>query len=170
MGTDKNKPAAALQVLPTPSAWPNANARLLGLGLGLPVDPLDRLAQFSAKEFERFTLEWAEGFLKSKIPGVHEVQQRGGAGDKGRDIVVWLDPPSSAPRRSHIYQCKHYGVALGPSPAAGEIAKLLYYTQLGEQSVPELYVFVTHKGVTGTMQDLLDAPEDLKAFILANWK
>ncbi|WP_343699032.1 ABC-three component system protein [Caulobacter sp.] len=169
MGIEKSKPAATLEVLPAPTAWPNANARLLGLGVGLPIDALDRLAQFSAKEFERFTLEWAEGYLKSRLADVHEVQQRGGAGDKGRDIVVWLDPPSLAPRRCRIYQCKHYGVALGPGPAAGEIAKLLYYTLAGEQPVPELYAFVTHKGVTGTLQDLLDAPEDLKAFVLANW-
>ena len=55
--------AEALQV---PSPWPNANARLLGLGLGLPVPPLDRLKNFSDKEFERFTLECPAG---SKVRG-----------------------------------------------------------------------------------------------------
>lgn len=169
MRTNESAPPAVLQSLPAPSPWPNANARLLGLGLGLPVDPLDRLAQFSAKEFERFTLEWAEDFLKAKRPGVHEVQQRGGAGDKGRDIVVWLNAPSVTPRRSEIYQCKHYSAALGPGLASGEIAKLLYYTAAGEIPVPEIYSFVTHKGVTGTLQDLLDEPDKLKAFVLANW-
>jgi hypothetical protein len=161
--------STTLESLPVPSPWPNANARLLGLGVGLPVDPLVRLAQFSAAEFERFTLEWAEGYLKAHLPQVHEVQQRGGAGDKGRDIVVWLDPPSVTPRRHQVFQCKHYGVALGAGPAAGEIAKLLHYTLQGEQTSPEAYWFVTHKGVTGPFQDLLDAPEDLRQFILDNW-
>lgn len=78
--------------------WPNANARLLGLGVGLPVKPLDRLAHFSPLDFERFTLEWAADYL-AKVAGAYEVQQRGGSGDKGRDIVVWFDPPTSTPRR-----------------------------------------------------------------------
>jgi hypothetical protein len=30
--------------LDKPSIWPNVNVRLLGLGVGLPVNPLDRLA------------------------------------------------------------------------------------------------------------------------------
>ena len=169
MGIDSKEPLGSPQLLAAPSPWPNANARLLGLGLGLPVDPLDRLAQFSAKDFERFTLEWADGYLKVKLPGVYEIQQRGGAGDKGRDIIVWLDPPSASPRRSLIYQCKHYSAALGPGLASGEIAKLLYYTRAGEQPVPELYTFVTHKGVTGTLQDLLDEPDKLQNFVLDNW-
>src|SRR4051794_2536604 len=103
----------SLETLPPPSPWPGANARLLGLGLGLPVPPLTRLAQFSAAEFERFTLEWATGYLANSLPSVYEVQQRGGAGDKGRDVIVWFDPPESSNRRWHLYQCKHYSAALG---------------------------------------------------------
>lgn len=83
----------AIENLSAPTPWPNANARLLGLGVGLPVQPLDRLAQFSPKEFERFTLEWASDFLP-KVQGFYEALQRGGAGDKGRDVIVWHDPPS----------------------------------------------------------------------------
>lgn len=30
---------------------------------------------------------------RKHVPGVYEIQRRGGAGDKGRDIVVWFDPP-----------------------------------------------------------------------------
>lgn len=156
--------------LPSPSPWPNANARLLGLGLGLPVAPLDRLAQFDAKEFERFTLEWAEGYLRAHINDVVEVQQRGGAGDKGRDIVVWIHPATNPLRYSLIYQCKHYAAALGSGVAAGEIAKLLHYTFTKEVPVPRGYWFVTHKGVTGPLQDQLDDPPALQAFILNKWE
>jgi hypothetical protein len=158
-----------LKELAVPTPWPGANARLLGLGMGLPVKPLDRLAQFSANDFERFTLEWASGYLTDKLPGVYEVQQRGGAGDKGRDIVVWLDAPDKMPRRWHLYQCKHYDARLGAGIAAAEIGKVLHYTLEGAFTPPEEYWFVTHQGVTGPLQDMLDDPAKLKAFILVNW-
>jgi Restriction endonuclease len=155
--------------LPKPAPWPNANARLLGVGAGLPVTSLDRLASFSAGDFERFILEWADGFLPNSVAGVDQVQQRGSSGDKGRDIVVWLDPSSSVPRRWCLYQCKHYDNRLGAGVAATEIGKVLYYTSKGDYRAPEQYWFVTHKGVTGDFQDLLDDPAKLRQFILDNW-
>ncbi len=170
--TSKNpmKPAAApLKDVDRPSVWPNANARLLGLGVGLPVKPLDRLAQFSAAEFERFTLEWATDYLAVKVPGVDQVQQRGGAGDKGRDVVVWLDPIGAVPRRWSLYQCKHYKTRLGWGSAAAEIGKLIFYSQRGDYAAPVGYWFVTHLGVTSDLQDKLDDPADLKKSILADW-
>jgi len=155
--------------LTSPTPWPNANARLLGVGAGLPVNPLDRLAHFNAKEFERLTLEWADDYLKKNIPSVYEIQQRGGSGDKGRDIVVWLDPPNAKPRRWHLYQCKHYSARLSAGKAAGEIAKVLHYTLTGNYTAPLEYWFVTHRGVTGDLQDFLDEPDKLRAYILKNW-
>ncbi|WP_198577296.1 ABC-three component system protein [Caulobacter hibisci] len=155
--------------MPSPTPWPGVNARLLSSHAGLPIAPLQRLAHFSADDFERFTLEWAEGYLKDHLAGAFEVQQRGGAGDKGRDIVVWLDPPTASPRRSQIYQCKHYTTRLGAGAAAGEIAKLLHYTCLGDFPKPETYWFVTHLGVTGHLQDLIDIPDKLRQFILDEW-
>jgi hypothetical protein len=125
--------------LPKPAPWPNANARLLGVGAGLPVNPLDRRANFSADDFERFILEWAEGYLPKSVAGVDQVQQRGSSGDKGRDIVVWLDPPSTVPRRWHLYQCKSYDDRLGAGIAATEIGKVLYYTSKGDYSAPAQY-------------------------------
>jgi hypothetical protein len=154
--------------LTAPTPWPNANARLLGLGVGLPVQPLDRLAQFSPKDFERFTLEWASDYL-SKVQGVYEVQQRGGAGDKGRDVVVWFDPPSAKPRRWSLYQCKHYDSRLGAGTAAAEVGKVLHYTNIGDYTAPREYWFVTHLGVTSDFQDMLDDPEKLRAYILSEW-
>lgn len=158
-----------LAKLPPPTPWPNANARLLGVGAGLPVKPLDRLAQFSAADFERFTLEWASDYLASKFPEVHEVQQRGGAGDKGRDVIVWFDASSTVPRRWSLYQCKHYDSRLGAGIAAAEIGKVLYYTFRGDYSAPREYWFVTHLGVTSDFQDMLDDPEKLRSYILADW-
>lgn len=158
-----------LQDVDPPSVWPNANARLLGLGVGLPVNPLDRLAQFSAAEFERFTLEWATGYLADKVPGISQVQQRGGAGDKGRDVIVWLDPSGTSPRRWSLYQCKHYKTRLGWGSAAAEIGKVIFYTQRGDYAAPVKYWFVTHLGVTSDLQDKIDDPAVLKASILTDW-
>ena len=166
-GTSKTLPKP--ESLPAPSPWPNANARLLGLGLGLPVTPLVRLAQFDDKEFERLTLEWADGNLSHHIEDVVEIQQRGGAGDKGRDIVVWIHPPGNPERHCIVYQCKHYAVNLGAPAAAGEIAKLLYYAYLGDLPVPRSYWFVTHRGLTNPFQDLLDDPVELRKHILTKW-
>lgn len=161
--------APLLQDIDPPTVWPNANARLLGLGVGLPVDPLDRLAQFSAAEFERFTLEWATGYLAEKVPGIYQVQQRGGAGDKGRDVIVWLDAPGVSPRRWSLYQCKHYKTRLGWGSAAVEIAKVLFYTLQGDYTAPTEYWFVTHLGVTSDLQDKVDDPAALKAALIADW-
>ncbi|MDH7794609.1 MULTISPECIES: ABC-three component system protein [unclassified Beijerinckia] len=161
--------AATLEPIGAPSAWPGANARLLGLGVGLPVDPLVRLAQFSAADFERFTLEWVAGYLAKKVPEIVEVQQRGGAGDKGRDVIAWLDTNTASIRRWRLYQCKHYAAALGEGTAAAEIAKLLFYTKRGDYTIPEEYHFITHKGMTSNFQDLLDSPENLRKSILDNW-
>lgn len=164
-----NSGTTSFEPLSVPTPWPNANARLLGLGVGLPVHPLDRLAQFSPSDFERFTLEWASDYIANKLVGVYEVQQRGGSGDKGRDVIVWFDSPSAKPRRWRLYQCKHYGARLGEGVAAAEIGKVLHYTIKGDYSAPEEYWFVTHAGVTSDFQDLLDNPEALRAYILAEW-
>lgn len=156
--------------LEPPTPWPGANARLLGLGVGLPISELDRLANFSPAEFERFTLEWASDYLAVKKPEIVEVQQRGGAGDKGRDIIAWHDPNTVPVRKWTLYQCKHYGAALGANTAAAEIGKVLFYSHRGDFTFPEEYHFVTHKGVTSPFQDLLDKPEDLRKFIINNWE
>lgn len=159
----------SLESLDKPSKWPSANARLLGLGAGLPVNPLDRLANFSADDFERFALEWADGYLREKLPDVTEIQQRGGAGDKGRDIVVWFGKPATPSRHWHLYQCKRYGTALGAGKGIAEIAKVLFYSFRGDFSLPSEYWFVTRKGVTGEFQDLIDEPTKLRAYLIDNW-
>ncbi|WP_187272671.1 ABC-three component system protein [Methylobacterium sp. WL9] len=46
---------------------------------------------------------------------------------------------------------------------------MIFYTHRGDYTVPEQYVFVTHKGVTSPFQDLIDAPEKLRSFIITNW-
>lgn len=158
-----------IEVLKPPTPWPGANARLLGLGFGLPISKLDRLANFSPTDFERFTLEWASGYLAVNNPEIVEVQQRGGAGDKGRDVIAWHDPNTVPNRKWTLYQCKHYATALGTSTAAAEIGKVLFYSHRGDYTFPAEYHFITHKGLTSPFQDLLDQPESLRQCIIDNW-
>jgi hypothetical protein len=79
---------SSAQPIPRPTPWPDANRRLL-LGQGVPVDPLVRLSTLTDVEFERFIWEWVDGYLAKRYV---EVQARGGAGDKGRDILAWIAP------------------------------------------------------------------------------
>jgi hypothetical protein len=146
-----------LQAVDAPTKWPGANARLLGVGVGygLPVKPLDRLGLFSPDEFE--------------LAGVTDVQQRGGAGDKGRDIVVWFGASGAPDRFWHLYQCKRYKGKIGAKIGLTEIGKVLYFASIGKFSMPKEYWFVTHKGVTNDFQDLVDQPENLKTELIANW-
>jgi hypothetical protein len=152
--------------LPAPSRWEGTNTRLLGLAAGVPIDPLVRIAGFSDKEFERFTLEWADGYLATRY---NEIQARGGSGDKGRDIVAWIDPSSASTRRWDLYQCKHYAGALTPSNIWVELGKLCYYVDRGDYTMPRSYYLVSPQGAGNTLQDLIDDPAKLRAGLINAW-
>ncbi len=47
---------------------------------------------------------------------------------------------------------------------------MLFYTLRGDYTPPNQYWFVTHKGVTGDFQDLLDDPAELRKFVTDNWE
>lgn len=151
--------------IPRPTPWPDANRRLL-LGQGIPVDPLVRLSTFTDVEFERFICEWVGGYLAK---GYVEVQARGGAGDKGRDILAWIDPPNSKPRRWDLYQCKRYDAKLTPSDFLIELGKLCYYTNKGDYTIPQHYFIVSPLGVGNSLQDLIDDPAAMKAKLIQKW-
>jgi hypothetical protein len=157
-----------LQALDKPTKWAGVNARLLAPAVGQPIKPIDRLALFSADDFERFVLEWADDYLAKKVPSVTEVQQRGGSGDKGRDVVVWFGESGSPDRYWHLYQCKRYSTALGAGKAVAELGKVLYFAWRGDFSPPRQYWFVTRKGVTNDLQDLIDHNK-LGAYLVEHW-
>lgn len=163
-GASKSLATRLSPLKPTP--WPNANTRLLGPAAGQPIDPAKRVETFDPAQYERYVLEWVDGFLQGKYA---ELQQRGGAGDKGRDIVAWLDPSEVTPRRLDIYQCKHYANAVGLGDLLPEMGKLLYYTLMGDYPIPETYWIVAQKGVTGSLQDIIDDRERLRKAVVDGW-
>lgn len=164
---DKPNPSEITKTLPVPAPmiWPDANQRLI-LGAGAPIDPMVRLETFSPKEFENFVYQWADEYLRVRY---RDVEMRAGAGDKGRDIVGWLDHSGTQGRRWDNYQCKHYASALAPTDVYVELGKLCFYTHRRDFSVPEKYYFVCNKGVGTKLADAIAEPDKLRDLLKANW-
>ncbi|WP_313410800.1 hypothetical protein, partial [Sphingobacterium multivorum] len=128
---------------------------------GAIVSPLDRMKTISEDDFEEMVLEWADDYLSKKYP---KVRQLGGAGDKGRDILGFLDD-----QKFDIYQCKHYATKLAPTDIYKELGKLVYFTFKGDYSIPEKYYFVSPKGVGTTVFDMIQNPSDINQTLADNW-
>lgn len=135
---------------------------------GPPVDAQLRIKGYSEDEFEGFIQEWAFFYKQLQEKRYVQVGQFGGAGDKGRDVVGYIDPLGSG-GRIDIFQCKHYGHGLHPSDVWVELGKLCYYTFRGAFAVPEEYRFVCPDDVGGTLGLLLENPEDLRKQLIAEW-
>jgi hypothetical protein len=130
---------------------------------GPAVPPIVRLRHMSANEWEDFIFEWAHS-LKTKYT---RVEQCGGAGDMGRDVVAYESAQVEDPWDN--YQCKHYATALSPGVIWLELGKLAYYTFIGEYSVPRRYVFVAPRGAGTSLSKLFRRPGTLRDSLVAEW-
>ena len=135
---------------------------------GPPVEPEHRIKGYSEDEFENFIREWAFYHKQLRLKQYVQVGKFGGAGDMGRDVVGYIDQPSSGGKLD-IYQCKHYGHGLRPGDVWVELGKLCYYTFKDAFSVPEEYRFVCSENVGPELGRLLENPEDLRARLIAEW-
>jgi hypothetical protein len=129
---------------------------------GPPVAAIDRLKLFDAGQWEQFVLEWADS-LRARY---ESVEQHGGSGDLGCDVVAYLRDGDGA---WDNYQCKHYDHRLTPSDIWPEIAKLVVHTHRGALSVPERYVFVAPRGAGTKLAKMLRQPHALRAGLLEAW-
>lgn len=145
-----------------PTPFPGINR----VRLGAPIEESDRLSLFSDKQFEVFVQQWAFGYLKNQY---NEVQRRAGAGDKGRDVIAWIDPQGTSNRKWDNYQCKHYDHKLTPTDIWVELGKLCYYTFIKHYTPPQNYKFITHKGIGPKLGDMLAEPENLRKELISNW-
>lgn len=127
--------------------------------------PWQILQTYDDKTWEQFIEEWATGFE----PPYHQVVPLGGAGDKGRDIVAYLSDPTNPNAPWDSYQCKHYKAALTPTNVYVELAKLCYYTHIGDYTIPRRYRFIAPRGVGTKLHDKLRKPDTLRAELIANW-
>lgn len=132
---------------------------------GPTVKPMVRLYDYSDIEWEEFIEEW----LDIKKDDYIEIEQIGGAGDKGRDVIAYInkDKPNF---QWDCYQCKHYDKAITPVTIYVEIGKIIYYSFNGDYPVPDNYYIVAPKGVGRKLGDLLNKPEELKQSLKDNWK
>ena len=133
--------------------------------LSVPVDnipPVERIRLFSDEQFESFITEWAVSCIKPKC---REVYNLGGAGDKGRDVIVEFDDETLV-----YYQCKKYDHPLMPSDIYIELGKLCYFTYCGSVLMPVKYYFVCPCDVGPTLYDLLRNPTKLKDELLSHWE
>lgn len=130
--------------------------------VGPPVAAIDRLKLFDFGQWEQFVLEWADS-LRAQY---ESVEQHGGSGDLGCDVVAYLRDGEGA---WDNYQCKHYDHRLVPSDIWPEVAKLVVHTYRGTLSVPERYFFVAPQGAGTKLAKLLRQPDALRAGLLEVW-
>lgn len=146
--------------LPFPACGAAASAD--SVSAGLPIPPIERIRIFSAGQWEDFVLEWADS-LRAEYS---TVEQCGGAGDMGRDIIAF---DKVNPAIWDNYQCKHYNAGLTPSDIWVELGKLVYYTYIKEYTYPRRYIFVAPQGAGTKLSNLLRKAESLKSQLIDNW-
>ena len=145
---------------------PAQHARLTNqqILLGQPLNPLTVITTYSDAEWEMFIREWVEG-LRSKYK---QVRRASGAGDKGRDVIGYVEQVSTASAWDN-YQCKHYDHALYPSDLWKELAKLCVYTNDGSYSTPRAYYFVAPRGVGPEALTIFEDPSRMRNGLLKRW-
>lgn len=132
--------------------------------LGVPVPAVHRLRIVSSGEWEEIAEEWASS-LKSKY---RRVLRYGGAGDLGCDVVGFVHDEDLHSVWDN-YQCKHYNKAIGLADARPELAKIIYYSYIGEYRPPRRYYFVAPFGLTTPLTKRIRDANWLRADVLENW-
>jgi hypothetical protein len=132
---------------------------------GPSILPQQRILLYSPQEWEDFIEEWA---FTLKLSGKYQtVRKATGAGDKGRDVVGISS--ASGNQNWDNYQCKHYAEPLSPAAIALEVGKCLYYTFLGDYSVPARFYFIAPREVSPLSSDLLGNADKLRDYVVNNW-
>jgi len=126
--------------------------------------PRQIVSAYSAEQWEEFIQEWSQS-LRDRY---QQVQRFSGPGDKGRDVVGFVNDPSSNGPWDN-FQCKHYARPLHPSNIWVELGKLCYFSFNGDYTVPRSYRFVAPHDVGPTLKDLLLKPLELRQALIDKW-
>jgi hypothetical protein len=133
---------------------------------GPKIKPISMVYLYNDKEWEEFIAEWAS----VKESDYKEVEVFGGSGDKGRDVIAYINKDKPL-YKWDCYQCKFYTKPLSPSDAWVEFGKIIYYTFKKDYPIPEKYFFVAPRGLGPKLTDLLNqvfsAQEKLRATIVS---
>lgn len=145
---------------------------LYRLTYGIALTPKKMIETFDDEVYEDFISCWLLGHIKNNYVAIErdyfDVENMGGAGDKGRDVVAYLSDDKRNGEWDN-YQCKHYHNLLAPTMIYKEIGKLLYYTYIGDFTCPRYYYFVAPKGVGPKLSDLLKKPLELRNELIKHW-
>ena len=126
-----------------------------------------RLSELDDSQLEHFVEVWAER-RESKY---HQVERIGGPNDKARDVIGFY----SAHRHEgawDLFQCKRKTLRskLGRTEALLELGKMFHHHIAGAYAtLPESFVFVSPRGIVGSLTDLLNNPTTLKTALLNEW-
>ena len=131
---------------------------------GPKIKPISMVYLYNDKEWEEFIAEWAS----VKESDYKEVEVFGGSGDKGRDVIAYINKDKPL-YKWDCYQCKFYTKPLSPSDAWVEFGKIIYYTFKKDYPIPEKYFFVAPRGLGPKLTDLLNDPEKLKSSLFNAW-
>lgn len=137
--------------------------------LGPYMEPFDRIARYSDKQFEQFIEEWAFFYLQKLRKEYKRVLRLGGSGDMGRDVIGYIDPESD-PVVIDVYQCKHYAHPIQPSELWPELAKICVFAFEKRIPIPRKYYITAPQNCGPDLTALLDQPNDLKDSFIAAWK
>ena len=134
------------------------------INYGSRILPVKRVEFFSPNEWEEFIEEWLD-LKKTKYV---QIERLGGAGDKGRDVVAYINKTQDS-YSWDCFQCKHYDQALTPTQVYKEFGKILYYTYKKDYPIPQNYYFISPKGCGTSLSKLLLCSDKLKEAVLENW-
>ena len=136
------------------------------INLGKLIDPIDRIKLMSPDQWETLTKEW----LEAKNDSYVKIENFGGAGDMGRDVVTYIDAPkNNNDYKWECYQCKHYNHPLHPSDIWIEFGKIIYYSFKNKFPIPKKYYFVAPKGIGNKLSLLLNDSSKLKNELKESW-
>jgi hypothetical protein len=131
---------------------------------GLPIPKAARVQIFSPDDWEGFIEEWA-----GSLTGYAIVRRFAGSGDMGLDVAGFTDAAGfTAPWDN--YQCKRYNHPLRPADIHVEIGKIIYYSWLGEYTVPRRHYFAASRDVGTTAAKLLLDPKKLRESVRQAWE
>lgn len=134
--------------------------------LGKPIAPIDRLKAMPSGEFEDMVLEWIAGYLKEHLKQYIKVRKSSGAGDRGRDVMAYVDITKGI---WDNYQCKHYDHVLSPGDIWLELGKLCFYSFKRYFPIPRAYYLVSPRGIGPTLAGHLENPTELRDNLIDKW-
>lgn len=124
---------------------------------GPPVTPAQRIAFYSADEWEHFIREWATALAPSYV----QIKRLGGSNDRGADVAAFKTDQGFESDWD-CFQGKHYAKQLGWSDAFPEMLKIFVGTANGHYQLPSLYAFLAPKGCGTGLNRLLSKPTELR--------